>query len=146
MENTQLQRLPTVAKLFMAAVGIVGLAGTILSILGSTPELSTRLMIYLVLGLACSGMNVLLPGVRGSLSVSDVFMMLGVLELKISEAVILAILVTAAQTYWDAKHRGKNVTLEHLLFNSMGVALAVMAASRVYQQPWFSGDVYKRQT
>ncbi len=123
----------------MAATGVVGLAGILVTFLGWTPELSTRFVIYLLIGLACSGMNVQFPGVRGSLSVSDVFLMLGVLELKIPEAVILAVLVTAAQFYWDTRHRGKRLKLEGLFFNTMCLALAVLAACRVYQQPWFSG-------
>jgi diguanylate cyclase (GGDEF)-like protein/putative nucleotidyltransferase with HDIG domain len=139
VEDEQLQRVPTVARLFMAATGVVGLAGILVTFLGWTPELSTRFVIYLLIGLACSGMNVQFPGVRGSLSVSDVFLMLGVLELKIPEAVILAVLVTAAQFYWDTRHRGKRLKLEGLFFNTMCLALAVLAACRVYQQPWFSG-------
>jgi diguanylate cyclase (GGDEF)-like protein/putative nucleotidyltransferase with HDIG domain len=144
VEDEQLRRLPKVARLFMAATGIVGLAGIALSFLGWTPELPTRFVIYLVIGLACSGMNVQFPGARGNLSVSDVFLMLGVSELKVPEAVILAILVTAAQNYWDTRRRGKDLTrgslffIESLLFNTMCLALAVLAASRIYQLPWFS--------
>ena len=138
VEQQQSQRLPTVARLFMATIGTVGLAATVLSFVGWTPELPARFVIYIILGLACSGMNVLLPGVRGTLAVSDVFMMLGVLELKIPEAVVLAILVAAAQSFWDARHRRTNVKAERLFFNTMCLALAVLAACHVYQQPWFS--------
>ena len=138
MEDQQLQRGPTAVRLFMAATGIVGLSATVWSLLGWTPELPPRFVVYLVFGLACSGMNVLIPGVLGSLSVSDVFLMLGVLELKVPEAVILAILVAAAQYYWDAKHRGKPLKIVSLFFNTMCMALAVLAASHIYRQPWFS--------
>jgi diguanylate cyclase (GGDEF)-like protein/putative nucleotidyltransferase with HDIG domain len=145
VEDEQLQRLPTAARLFMAATGILGLAGIAVSFLGWTPELPTRFIIYLVIGLACSGMNVQFPGARGNLSVSDVFLMLGVSELKVPEAVILAILVTAAQNYWDTRRRGKDLKrgslfffIESLLFNVMCLALAVLAASHIYQQHWFS--------
>jgi diguanylate cyclase (GGDEF)-like protein/putative nucleotidyltransferase with HDIG domain len=121
----------------MAATGMVGLAGIILSFHSWTPEFPARFVVYLVIGLACSGMNVLFPGVPGNLSVSDVFLMLGVLELKIPEAVILGVLLTVAQNFWAARHRGKRLKIENLLFNMMGVALAVLAASHLYRQPWF---------
>ena len=129
----------------MAATGMVGLAGIVLSFVGWTPELPTRFVFYLVIGLACSGMNVQFPGVQGNLSVTNVFLMLGVLELKAPEAVLLSVLLTAAQSFWIAKNRGKGLSieslfsfLESLFFNTMGVAMAILAASFIYQQPWFS--------
>jgi diguanylate cyclase (GGDEF)-like protein/putative nucleotidyltransferase with HDIG domain len=139
VQDERAQRGPIAVKLFMGATALVGLALTVLSLPGWTPGLPARFLVYLAISLACSGMNVVFPGVGGNLSVSDVFMMLGVLELEVPEAVILGILLAAAQSYWDAKRRGTKLKLERVFFNAMVVALAVMAACRIYQQPWFSG-------
>lgn len=123
----------------MAFVAIVGLAGTVLSLPSWTPGVPTRFVVYVVIALAASRMNVQFPGVLGSLSVDDVFIMLGILELNLPEAALLAILSTASQSYWDARNRATSVKKERILFNAMCMALAVLGASAIFRQKWFSG-------
>jgi diguanylate cyclase (GGDEF)-like protein/putative nucleotidyltransferase with HDIG domain len=121
----------------MAAIDIAGMGATLLAFAAWTPELPPRFVLYLLIGLACSGMSVRFPGVRGNISVISVFMMLGLLELKLPEAMVLAAALVAAQYYWDTRHIGKAVKLESLAFNMMGTALAILAASFIYRQPLF---------
>lgn len=101
---------------------------------GWIPEPEPRFIVYLVLALATSGMKVIFPGVQGAISVSFVFIMLSLVELKTPETLLLAVASAVAQTFWHAKGR---VKLVHLFFNTTCIALAFICASWVYHKPWF---------
>ncbi len=130
------QRMPGVAKAFIAAVGAAGLAGMIVTFGGWHPELRSRFIFYLLIALASSGMKVRFPGAKSSISANDVFTMLGLLELRLPETLLLVISGVITQSFWQAKGR---VKLIGLFFNTTSVALAVLAASSMYHAPWFGG-------
>ncbi len=125
--------MPLAAKIFIAAVGLTGLAGMVLTFHGWTPQPDPRFVVYLVLALLSAGMKVTFPGVQGAFSVYFVFTMLALLELKPPETLFLAVGSAAAQTFW---HRGGSVKLVRLFFNTTCIALAVLAATWVYRRPW----------
>ncbi len=140
MELAQPQRNANAARLFVAGVSFAGVAALVLTFYSWAPELPTRFLVYLLLAVAGSAMNVSFPGVHGgNLSVNYIFTMLGLLELDVPETVLLAVLGAAAQTCWDARRRATRLKLEALIFNTACIALAVSAAAGIYHQPWFSG-------
>ncbi|HTC87366.1 MAG TPA: HD domain-containing phosphohydrolase [Bryobacteraceae bacterium] len=134
MEPEKPQRIPIPAKLFIATIGLAGLAGMAFTFQGWVPDLPPRFMVYLLLAIATSGMKVAFPGVRGTISLNFVIIMLSLVELKATETMFLAVASAAAQTCWHAKARVKPV---RLFFNTTCVALAVLAATWVYHEPWF---------
>src|SRR5579863_1205973 len=127
--------MPLAARLFIASIGLAGIAAVALILQGWTPELRMRFVVYLVLALASSGMKVVFPGLQGTFSLIFVLIMLGVTELTPAETVFLAIASAAAQTYWHGK--GK-VKLVHLFFNTTSLVLAARAATWVYHKTWFA--------
>ncbi len=135
MEHAQPQRIPTAARLFIAVIGLAGLAGMAITFQGWIPEPRPRFLVYLLLALATSGMKVVFPGVQGAVSLSFVLIMLGLVELKAPETMFLAVAAMAAQTFWHAKVRVKPV---HLFFNTTCIALAALVATSVYHQHWFT--------
>jgi diguanylate cyclase (GGDEF)-like protein/putative nucleotidyltransferase with HDIG domain len=136
VEHAQPERMPTAAKLWIAAIGLAGLAAMVFTFRGWTPEAQPRFIAYLVLALLSTGMKVRFPGVTGAISVHFVFTMLALLELSLPETLFLAVASAATQTCWHAKGR---VKLVQVFFNTTCIALTVLAASWVYRKPWFSG-------
>jgi len=123
--------------LFIVATGVAAMAGIFLTFRGWTLQPSAPFVVYVLLALAGSTMNVAFPGMQGSLSVNVVILMLGLLELQVPEAVLVTVLGAAAQTYWDPRRRGKRLRLAHLLFNPSCSTLAFLAAAWLYREAWF---------
>ena len=127
--------MPLGARLFIALIGLAGLAGTAFTFHGWSPEPQPRFLVYLILALATSGMKVSFPGAQGSISSSFVLVMLGLVELRAPETLFLAVASVVAQNCWRAKGR---VKLVPLFFNVACVVLAVLAATWIYHEPWFT--------
>jgi diguanylate cyclase (GGDEF)-like protein/putative nucleotidyltransferase with HDIG domain len=127
--------MPVPARLFIALVGLAGLAGMVFTFLGGVPEPQPRFVVYFLLAVATSGLKVAFPGVQGTISSSFVLIMLSMTELKVPETLFLAAASAVAQTYWHSKGR---VKLVHLFFNTTCVVPSVLAAAWVYREPWFT--------
>ncbi len=65
MEHAKPERIPTPAKLFIALIGLAGLAGMAMTFRSWTPELGPRFFVYLLLAIATSGMKVDVSGGAG---------------------------------------------------------------------------------
>jgi diguanylate cyclase (GGDEF)-like protein/putative nucleotidyltransferase with HDIG domain len=126
--------MPMAARLFIAVIGLGGLAAIAVVFRGWTPRAEPRFIVYLILALASSAMKIVLPGVQGTISSTFVLTMLSLLELTTPETLFLTEASMAVQTCWQAKSRIKPV---HLFFNTTCIALAASAASWVFHQPWF---------
>lgn len=132
-ETAASKRLPIPARFFITSIGIVGLAGTLWAFLEFPPHVSSRFLVYLFLAAAGSGMKVRFPGATATMSVSNVVIMLGLLELGVSETLLVAIAALATQSIWHSK----TPSVGKLVFNTMSIALAVLAAYSAYERPWF---------
>jgi hypothetical protein len=126
--------MPMVARLFIAFIGLGGLAAMAVVFRGWTPRAEPRFIVYLFLALASSAMKIALPGVQGTISSSFVLTMLSLVELTTPEALFLTEASMLVQTCWHAKTRVKAV---HLLFNSTCIGLAFTTAAWVFHRPWF---------
>ncbi len=135
MESAKPQHMPGVAKVFIAAVGVAGLAGIFITFAGWHPELRSRFLFYLLIALASSGMKVRFPGAKSSISANDVFTMLGLLELRLPETLLLVLSGVITQFFWHAKGR---VKLVGLFFNTTSVTLALLSAAWMFGRPWFT--------
>ena len=135
MQKQQPGRLSATARLYIAAVGLAGMVGAIHTFGSSRVEISARFILYLCIALAGSGMKVVLPGVRGNISVNYVFTFLSILEFKAPETLLLALASVVVQTFWRARDRPRAV---HVFFNLSCIALSVLAAIFIYRQPWFT--------
>jgi diguanylate cyclase (GGDEF)-like protein/putative nucleotidyltransferase with HDIG domain len=134
VEQSPSKRISIAARLFIAAIGLAGLAGMAITFRGWVPQPEPRFLVYLALALLSSGMKVRLPGVEGAISVHFIFTMLGLLELTLPETLFLAVSCAAAQTFWHAR---SNVKPIQVFFNTTCIALTVQAAAWVFHRPWF---------
>lgn len=89
---------------------------------------SVRFAAYLIAALLASSLKVIVPGAEGTLSVNFLFTLLGVLELGLSQTLIIGLASTLAQFYWRAR-RPKVV---QLVFNLSQVTVSSAAAYGAY--------------
>jgi len=125
--------LPPPAKLFIAVIGLAGLAGIAFTFHFWMLDFQARFVVYLLLGLLTSGMKVSVPGVQGSISINFVLIMLSLVELTPPQTLLLAVASAVVQTCWPAKGHVKPV---HLFFNTGSISLAVLCGAAVYHAPW----------
>ena len=92
----------------------------------------------LAVALPASALKVFLPGVTGTMSVSYVFVLLGMLDFSYPETVLLACLAMIVQSLWRTKYRPKML---HLLFNLASTTIAVSLGFGTYRLIGGQGQV-----
>jgi diguanylate cyclase (GGDEF)-like protein/putative nucleotidyltransferase with HDIG domain len=135
-QGAQQEQLTRAAKLYIFAVGVTGIACAILAFLTWPFELSPRLGLYLLMAITGAWMSVPYPGGAGSLSVSTVVTMLGLVELSPPGAMVVSIAAAVAATVWRTKMSSKAL---HMFFNATSRGLAVLTAAWLFQDPWLAG-------
>jgi PAS domain-containing protein len=117
------------SKAFVAVILILGLYVLVSSAPLSNIHDPFRFAIYLGAGLIAACVKVTLPGVDGTMSLLFLFVLMGVLELNLSENLLIGAAAATAQRYWKANHRPTTV---QLLFNVASIVMAIYAADRTY--------------
>jgi signal transduction histidine kinase/CheY-like chemotaxis protein len=98
-----------------------------------------RFTAYLILALLASGLKVNLPGIRGTMSVLFLFLLIGVIELSLPETLVIAAAASFVQSFWHARERPK---LIHLSFNVASLVIATICTEFAYIVPsWFKPDI-----
>lgn len=98
-----------------------------------------RFTAYLILALLASGLKVNLPGIRGTMSVLFLFLIIGVIELSLPETLVIAVAASFVQSFWHAKERPK---LIHLGFNVASLVIATILTAFAYMAPaWLEPDL-----
>ena len=110
------------ARVSMGLFIFLGLLGAIQSLITPDEGLTPRFICYLLLALLSSGLKVSLPGVTGTLSVSFLFILAGMVELGALETMVLGIGSALVQIFWHAR---KRPPLYQVLFNLAAIAIAV---------------------
>ena len=131
--NAESTCLPIPARFFITSIGIVGVMGMLWAFSHVAAANSSRFPVYLFLAAAGSGMKVRFPGAKAHHVGEQRHDHAGLLELGLSETLILAIAALATQSIWHSK----TPTFGKLVFNTTSIALAVLAANWAYQRPWF---------
>ncbi len=118
-----------------AIIGLIAVGGLLVALqdLATTHQgLSKRFVCYLLLTLLSSGLKVTLPGVNGTLSVSFLFILSGILELGALQTMVLGIGSALVQIYWYAKKRPR---FYQVLFNLAVIAIAIRCAEAALRSP-----------
>src|SRR5437762_5853701 len=122
--------LPAKARVFVVAMAAIALACLGSQVGHWSNSDIAQFICYTGTAMLASGMKVALPGIDGTMSVSFLFVLLGMLELSLPQTLILGCASTLVQSYWQAKRRHKPV---HVAFNVSQMAIAIYAAYWVYQ-------------
>ena len=128
--------LSRAAITYIAVVACASLVLGVLTVRLWPAEFSSPFLVFICLALASGGMKVPYPGGSGSLSVSTVIIMLGLLEFGPSGALILAVGCAVAQTVWHTDGRRKAA---RLAFNTASVAFSALASAWLFEAPLLRG-------
>jgi diguanylate cyclase (GGDEF)-like protein/putative nucleotidyltransferase with HDIG domain len=103
---------------FVAVTAMAGAAVLGISCLHWHCDDPLKFACYLLIAILASTMKVSLPGIDSTMSVTFLFILLGVLELSLPEALILGCAAALVQTLWKPKKRPQ---LVQVVFNIFGV-------------------------
>lgn len=127
--------LPARARIY---IGLTTLFGIVVLSLAAFKWESPDLLKYggfLMVAIFSCGMRISVPGITGTLSLTFLFVLFGVVELTGPETVVLGSLVTLLQCYWNQPQRTR---LAQVLFNVSSMAVAVAVTEQSYQASWFA--------
>lgn len=113
-------------------IGLMIVAGGVAAadaLLGFRSDDTIRLLAYLMATLLASGLRVSMSTAVGSLSVSLLFVLIGILELDLSETMLLGCASTLVQCFWRSARRPSVV---QVLFNLATAASAIKAGDHLF--------------
>src|SRR5438477_10770844 len=116
------------AKAFISLVVAVGTGVLLYAAVYPTSKNIAQFLCYLLIAILAARLKVHLPGITGTMSVNFLFVLLGILELSLEEALILGTTAVLVQCFYRDRPTPVQVT-----FNLCASAFAIGLAYRVYQ-------------
>ncbi len=110
------------AKSYIACAATAGLTLLAVGLFQAGFPNPTRLSIFLLLALLASTLKVHLPGITGTMSVSFLFILMGIADYTFSETILVGCAGALLQSVWKAKRRPKPV---QILFNISTLAISI---------------------
>src|SRR6202142_3939388 len=95
---------------------------------------------YLSVVLLTSTLKVTLPGIDGTLSVSFIFLFMGILEMTYAETLVLVVASVLVQSYWHSSKRLKPI---QVIFNVSQLTVATTAAYCTFN--WLGRHILREQ-
>src|SRR5260370_14700953 len=117
------------ARIYVSAVIFIGACVTLSELSRWESQDLIRFACYLALSILASRLKVVLPAIMGSLSVLFIFILFGIVELSLPEALLIGCAATLIQCFWHNKQRPK---AHQVLFNIGSMAIAIATASAAY--------------
>lgn len=120
--------MPKAARFFIALVILTGFSILLLGLYHWQSSDLARYGCYFLLAVLTSGLNLTLPGVTGTLSLSFLFILFGVVEMNFQETLLLGASLTLVQCLWNKPRKPR---VSQILFNvaSITIAIAVTEAA-----------------
>jgi diguanylate cyclase (GGDEF)-like protein/putative nucleotidyltransferase with HDIG domain len=128
-------------RFFVAVVVFCGTAVMTYSVLHGKSDNPIKFICYLVIALAASRLRVNLPGITGTMSVNFLFLLLGVLELSLSETMTLGCAAVVVQCLERERPNPIQVA-----FNVCSTALAIAMTFATYRFCWSHATVNNPST
>ena len=116
------------ARFFTSVVVLCGTLVLAYSFLHGKSENPLKFVCYLVITMAASRLKVNLPGITGTMSVNFLFLLVGVLELSLSETMVLGCAAVMVQCFG-----GERPVPVQIAFNVCSTALAIAATFAAYR-------------
>jgi hypothetical protein len=130
------QPLPSRALLYVRITALLGLIVLGVAIAGWDSPDAYRYLAFFGIAVIASGMRIHVPGLTGSLSLTFLFVLFGLVELTLSETILMAGVMTLIQCYWNQKKRPRPAKV---VFNVAAMLVATAAAGSAFQSPWLAG-------
>src|SRR5260370_33381022 len=118
--------MPKTAKFYTTSVAFIGLAllaGCLMALWQPTDP--TRFVSYLAVAILASTFKIRLPGIKGTISINFLLILMAISSLSLDEALIIGCSATAVQCYWGASKRPMNI---QVAFNLGSVSISVAGA------------------
>jgi diguanylate cyclase (GGDEF)-like protein len=115
------------SRMFVGTVVALGLG-----CLANAPwksEQTSLFLLYLVISIPASCMKLRLPGLRSTMSLNFLFILIGILELSAGQALIIACAGALVQCFWNPKGR---LRATQVAFSVSNIAVAVWTADRLF--------------
>jgi len=128
--------MPIRAKAYIALVLALGGASLLLPLWHFQSPNPWIFWPYFVFTVLTSGLKVRLPMVFSTLSVNFMFILVGIVQFSLPEAMALGAAATIVQCLWRARVRPKAV---QIMFSTSSICLATFAAHKVFHGPL--GDI-----
>ena len=118
--------MPKTAKLYTTSVAILGLAllAACLTALWQ-PTDPTRFVCYLGIAIVASTFKIRLPGIRSTISINFLLILMAITALSLDEALIIGCAATAVQCYWRVPKRPMRI---QVAFNLGSVSISISGA------------------
>jgi diguanylate cyclase (GGDEF)-like protein/putative nucleotidyltransferase with HDIG domain len=125
------RELPRDAALFLIAVTAAGLLIDALALWNWRGIGSERFLTYLAISCLAAGLKVRLPGIKGTMSVSFLFILMGIAQLTLAGALIIGVSGALIQSLWKAKECPR---YHQIAFNVGAISASIAAAQWSYEQ------------
>ncbi|HEY4360388.1 MAG TPA: HD domain-containing phosphohydrolase [Bryobacteraceae bacterium] len=134
-ETTSHPALPQKAMLYVQATALMGFTVLILALANWESTDVLKYAGFLTIGLFSSGMKISVPGVTGTLSLTFLFVLFGIVDLTGQETIWLGAVMTVVQCYWDQPKRPRPA---QVVFNVASMSIAIAAAQAAYHSGWLA--------
>lgn len=119
-----MNKLPNLAKAYIAMIASVSVAALVVAASRWNPENLVHFVLFFALAMVASAMKIRLPGLKTSISINFVFILIGIALFSFSETVLIGLGGALVQSLWRPLQRPKPV---QILFN--GACLTVCTAA-----------------
>jgi len=119
------QKVPSLAKAYIAAIAAVAAALLTVVAYRWNPENFSRFVLFLALAMVASAMKIRLPGFKTTISINFVFILTGFALFSFSETVLMGLGGALVQSLWKTQTRPKPV---QVLFNAACLTVCTAAA------------------
>ena len=124
-----MKEMSTTARLYVSSTIATGLVVLVYSMQSWHSQHLAMFAMYLTMTILGSGLKVSLPNVTGTMSVYFLFILIGFVELSLTETLALACSSALVQCFWHAK---KRPLLIQIVFNIASTTLATAAGFTAY--------------
>ena len=127
--------LPGKAVVYIRAMAALGLAVMVMAMVHwSSPDL-LKYGGFLSIAILASGMRINVPGITGTLPLTFLFVLFGIVDLSDSETILLGAVMTLIHCYWNQPRRPRPALV---VFNVCSVMVATFAAQAAYHSSWLA--------
>src|SRR6185312_3797732 len=124
--------MPVRARLYIALILAAGISGVAAQVAHFSSAHPIQFWCYFAVTLMTSGLKIRLPMVLATLSVNFLFILLGIVQFSLPEAIVLGVAGTIVQCLWRPRSRPKAI---RIAFSACSVGMAIMAAHTVFHGP-----------
>src|SRR6266853_2989799 len=124
--------MPIRARLYIALILTSGTLGLAEQLMHFRPSRPIQFWCYFLVTVLTSGLKIRLPMVFATLSVNFLFILVGIVQFSLPEAIVLGVAGTIIQCLWRPRSRPKPI---RIAISTCSIGMAVLAAYLVIHGP-----------